>query len=339
MNKNNNPNKPIIGISIGDVNGIGPEVVIKALSDNRVLKHFVPIIYCSSKVISFYRKKLSLDNFNYHQIRSLDKLHFKKVNVYGFSNDNIEAQCGQVDKIAGQYALKSLEKVCQDLKEGHLDGIVTAPINKNNIQSEDFKFPGHTEYLANQFGQKESLMFMVSDSLRIGVATGHLPFKEVPNFLNKNLILTKLSAMNASLKKDFGIQKPKIAVLGLNPHAGEEGLLGKEEIEFIKPALDEFRQSGNLAFGPFPADGLFGSGQFKGFDAILAMYHDQGLIPFKSLTFEEGVNFTAGLDMVRTSPDHGTAYSLAGKNLASPNSFIKALFQAKDIINQRKESK
>ena len=328
-------NKPLIGISIGDVNGIGPEVVIKGLMDNRILKHMIPVVYCSSKVISFYRKKLKLDQFNFHQTKTLENVHYKKVNVLGFSNENIEIKCGEVTPEAGNYAFQSLEKACEDLASGTIHGLVTAPINKDNIQSDDFSFPGHTEYLADKFGKKDNLMFMVSDHLRVGVVTGHMPLMQVPQALTQELIAEKLTIMIASLKRDFNIAKPKVAVLGLNPHAGENGLLGSEESEIITPVIESFRQKGHLVFGPLPADGFFGSGQFKQYDAVLAMYHDQGLIPFKSLTFEEGVNFTAGLDIVRTSPDHGTAYAIAGKDISSAASFQKALFLARDIIENR----
>ena len=339
MQKKNNQqkDKPIIGISIGDVNGIGPEVIIKGLMDNRVMKHMIPVIYTSSKVLSFYRKMLKLDQFNFHQTKAFDNIHYKKVNVMSFSNENIEIKCGEVTQEAGSYAFRSLEKACEDLEAGQIHGLVTAPINKDNIQSEEFQFPGHTEYLANKFGKKDNLMFMVSDSLRVGVVTGHMPLMQVPGALTQELISQKLTIMLASLKRDFNISKPKVAVLGLNPHAGENGLLGSEAHEIISPAIETFKEKGNLVFGPFPADGFFGSGQFKQYDAVLAMYHDQGLVPFKSLTFEEGVNFTAGLDIIRTSPDHGTAYAIAGKDVGSPASFQKALFMAKDIIENRKD--
>ena len=279
---------------------------------------------------------LNLEQFSFHQAKDFDSLHFKKVNVISFSNENIEVRCGAVTPEAGMYAFNSLERACSDLKEGHIEGLVTAPINKKNIQSDQFSFPGHTEYLANSFGKSNSLMFMVSDSLRVGVVTGHIPLSKVSVVLTKELIEIKLGLMIKSLQTDFGISKPKVAVLGLNPHAGEDGLLGSEEVEIISPAIETFKSKGNLIFGPLPADGFFGSGQFKNFDGVLAMYHDQGLIPFKSLTFEEGVNFTAGIDAIRTSPDHGTAYSIAGKGIASPDSFIKALFLARDIIKNKK---
>ncbi|MEL6558725.1 MAG: 4-hydroxythreonine-4-phosphate dehydrogenase PdxA [Bacteroidota bacterium] len=339
MNKKNVPHKkkPIIGISIGDVNGIGPEVVMKSFLDNRVLKHVTPVVYCSPKVFSFYRKKLKLDQFSFHQAKDFDSLHFKKVNVISFSNENIEIKCGAVTSEAGKYAFNSLERACSDLKEGRIEGLVTAPINKKNIQSDQFSFPGHTEYLASSFDKSDSLMFMVSESLKVGVVTGHIPLSKVPVALTKELIEKKLGLMIRSLQVDFGISKPKVAVLGLNPHAGEEGLLGDEEVEIIAPAIETYKNKGNLVIGPLPADGFFGSGQFKNYDGVLAMYHDQGLIPFKSLTFEEGVNFTAGIDAIRTSPDHGTAYSIAGKGHASPDSFIKAVFLAKDIIKNKKE--
>jgi len=331
--------KPIIGITVGDVNGIGPEIIIKALNDNRILKLFTPVIYGSTKVLAYYKKAFKADDFNYSQVKSPDQIHHKKVNVVNCWEELVEINIGTVTKEAGTSAFQALEKACSDLKSGFIDALVTAPINKHNIQSESFKFPGHTEYLTEYFGQKESLMFLVSENLRVGVVTGHIPLQEVAATLSPSLIERKLKLMQASLKLDFGIQKPKIAVLGLNPHAGEEGLLGKEENEIIKPAINACKEKGMLVYGPYAADGFFGTSQYKKVDGVLAMYHDQGLIPFKTLAFDSGINFTAGLPIIRTSPDHGTAYDIAGKNIASENSMREALFLAAEIVKNRSIAK
>ena len=336
--RKNKTQKPLIGITVGDINGIGPEVIIKALSNNKILQHFTPVIYGSAKVLSFYRKQLKRDHFNFSPIKDLSKPHERKVNVINCWEENVEINPGKNNNIGGKYAFKSLEAATLDLKAGKLDGLVTAPINKLNIQNDQFKFAGHTEYLAEKDGAAQSLMFMVADTLRVGVVTGHLPLKDVPAAITKEAISTKLKMMFKSLKKDFGINKPKIAILGLNPHAGEEGLLGDEENNIIKPAMEPFKSKGQLVMGPFPADGFFGSSDHHKYDAVLAMYHDQGLIPFKSLTFAKGVNFTAGLSFVRTSPDHGTAYAIAGKAVADERSFRTAIYAAIDIANSRKEN-
>ncbi len=330
-------NKPVIGITIGDVNGIGPEVIIKSLEDNRILKQFTPVIYGSGKVISFYRKNLNKENFNYQQISSTDKVVHKKVNVLNVWNEAVEINPGQANETGGKYAVLSLQKAVADLKENKLDAIVTAPLSKDLVQADNFKFPGHTEFLTQEAGETESLMFLVHDSLRVGVVTGHVALKEVSNKITKEKIVIKLNKMIKSLQKDFGIKKPKIAVLGLNPHAGENGLLGKEEEEIIIPAINEVKSGHHIVFGPFPSDGFFGMSSYKQFDGVLAMYHDQGLIPFKTLAFDEGVNYTAGLSFIRTSPDHGTAFSIAGKNEADETSFRNALYLANDIIRQRNE--
>lgn len=330
--------KPLIGITMGDINGIGPEVIIKALENSKITQHLTPIIYGSAKVLSFYRKQLNHNNFNFSPINDLSKPYHRKVNVLNCWEEIAEINPGQDNATGGKYAFKSLEAATKDLKDGKISALVTAPINKLNIQNEDFKFAGHTEYLAEKAGSKESLMFMISDSMRVGVLTGHIPLKDVAASVTKESIIKKLKLMSKSLKQDFGIQKPKIAVLGLNPHAGEEGLLGKEEIEIIRPAIEEFKSKGQIVMGPYPADGFFGSGEHHKFDAVLAMYHDQGLIPFKSLTFSTGVNFTAGLPFVRTSPDHGTAYAIAGKGQADEGSMRTAIFAALDIANSRVEN-
>lgn len=329
---------PIVGISLGDFNGIGTEVTIKALADKRMLNMMTPIIFGSSKVVSFYRKALNQDDsFNFMTIKSLDEIAFGKVNVINCWNQ-VLVEPGKVTPEAGEAAWLALKNATQALKEDQIDAIVTAPINKHNIQSEEFKFAGHTEYFAQTFEVKEMLMMMVHEQLRVGVATGHIPLSEVSNQLTRDLIRRKLKVMEESLKLDFGILKPKIAVLGLNPHAGEDGLLGSEEQEIIKPVIQELKEEGKLIFGPFPADGFFGINMQRKFDGVLAMYHDQGLVAFKTLAFEQGVNFTAGLPVVRTSPDHGTAYDIAGKGEASEVSMREALYLACDVIKARSES-
>lgn len=328
--------KPIIGISLGDFNGIGPEVILKAVQNNALLKLCTPIIYGSTKILNFYKNQLGMKEWQLFGIQKAEMANPKAINVINCLGDqNLEVNPGQITKEAGKAAFDCLKKAVEDLKEGKINALVTAPINKNNIQSESFKFPGHTEYLADAFGVKDNLMFLVSDILRVGVVTGHIPIEKVKESITKKAITSKLDLMLASLEKDFGIQKPKIAVLGLNPHAGEEGLLGKEEIEIIAPITNEYREKKQLVFGPYPADGFFGNNQFRQFDAVLAMYHDQGLIPFKSIAFETGVNFTAGMPAIRTSPDHGTAYDITGKNLANENSMLHAIFTAIEVFKNR----
>lgn len=332
-------NKPVIGISVGDYNGIGPEVIIKAIEDNRINKYITPVLYCDSRIVSYYRKSLDLPNFNYNQIKSIDQLHHNRFNVVNVQIDGeIDINPGNGNAESGKYALKSLSHALADLKSKKIDALCTAPLSKELIQSDEFKFPGHTEYLTQEAGAKESLMLLISEELRVGVVTGHIPIKEVSGALTKEKVKAKLQILLKSLKNDFDIKKPKIAVLGLNPHAGENGLLGSEELEIIQPVINELKDRGELIFGPFPADGFFGSSQFKSFDGILAMYHDQGLIPFKNMAFETGVNYTAGLSFIRTSPDHGTAFSVAGKSIADATSMRNALFVARDIVNSR-ESK
>lgn len=328
-------NKPVIGISIGDINGIGVEVTIKALLDNRIQKLVTPVIYAHGKVLSFYRKQLGLEDFNFMQIRHIDEVHHKKINVINVTEESPEVISGVETQEAGKMALASLDAAVKDLKENKLDGLVTAPLNKNNINSPEKRFVGHTEYLTEAFGVKNSLMFLVSEDVRVGLVTGHIPIKDVSSNISESGIKTKLDIMIKSLKDDFGIGKPRIAVLGLNPHAGEDGLLGDEEEKIIIPVIREYKDKGQLVFGPYSADGFFGMMYQKKFDGVLAMYHDQGLIPFKSLAFETGVNFTAGLPIVRTSPDHGTAYNIAGKNIADEGSMRAAIMQAYDIIRNR----
>lgn len=325
-----------VGITQGDINGISYEVIIKTLSDNRLMDFCVPIVYGSPKVLGYHRKAINANNFNLHNIRDAREANPKRPNIINCVSDSVRVELGKSTDMAGEAAYRSLNKAVIDLQENKIDVLVTAPINKHNIQSDKFNFPGHTEYLGIQFNG-DPLMLMVGETCRVGVATGHIPLSEVANKLSTELVLKKLRIMHQALKTDFAIRKPVIAVLGLNPHAGDNGLLGKEELEIITPAIENARKEKIMALGPFPADGLFGSSNFSQFDAILAMYHDQGLAPFKALEFEGGVNYTAGLSVVRTSPAHGTAYELAGKDQASENSFRKALYMALDIFRNRTE--
>lgn len=329
--------KPRIGITLGDINGVGPEVVIKALADSRLLTMVTPVIYGSAKIIAYYKKLLNIEEFNYSQVRQKGQLAHKSINVVNCWEDIIEIAPGKPTKESGKAALTALKWACEELKEGHLDGLVTAPIDKKNVHSEEFPFKGHTEFLTQYFGSPDSLMFMVSDKLKVGLVTEHVPVSEVSGLLTKERLERKIQLMDQSLRKDFGITKPRIAVLGLNPHAGDNGLLGTEDEQIIKPVVNDFRNKGKLVFGPLPADGFFGSAQYIKYDGVLAMYHDQGLIPFKSIAFDEGINFTAGLSAVRTSPDHGTAFAIAGKNVASENSLREAIYRAGDIFRQRTE--
>ena len=328
-------NKPVIGITLGDINGIGPEVVIKALSDPRVNDHLTPVVFGSTKVLSYYKKMLDMDDFQYSQAKSPDMIHDRRINVINCWNDMVDIKVGEVTPEGGECAFMALEKAMEYLKEGHIEAIVTAPINKKNIQSDDFQFVGHTEYVASKLGATDSLMLMVADELRVALVSTHVALKEVAGDVTSEKIDAKLKLLIKSLKMDFGIEKPKVAVLGLNPHAGEDGLLGSEERDIIEPLINEYKKKGQLVFGPFPADGFFGMLQHQKYDGILAMYHDQGLIPFKLLCFESGVNFTAGIPKVRTSPDHGTAYSIAGKNLADHTSMREAIYLASHIIKNR----
>lgn len=331
------PQKPRIGITLGDPNGIGPEVVLKALADNRILSLFTPVIYGSSKVVSHYKKLLNIEEFNYSQVRAKGQLAHKSINVVNCWEESLEISPGKATTDAGKAAFTALKSACEDLKDGYLDALVTGPIDKKMIHSEEFPFKGHTEYLTQFFGSSGSLMFMVSDKLKVGLVTEHVPVSQVASLLTKERIEAKLMLMENSLKKDFGIVKPKIALLGLNPHAGDNGLIGLEDEQIVKAVVNENRNKGRLVFGPFPADGFFGSAAYLKYDGILAMYHDQGLIPFKSIAFEDGINFTAGLSVVRTSPDHGTAFAIAGKNQASESSLREAIYRAGDIFKHRTE--
>jgi len=330
-------NKPVIGLTCGDVNGIGLELIIKTVSDSRLLEICTPVIFANNKVLNFYRKGLADMNFNFASTKDLGRINHKQINLYNCWEEEIALTPGTLNETGGKYAVMSLMAATQALKEGKIDGLGTAPIHKKNTQSAQFDFTGHTPYLKNIFGAGDVVMFMVAENMRVGLVTEHVPVKDIAQHLTKEKIISKLNIINQSLKKDFGIDKPKIAVLGLNPHAGDEGLIGKEDEEIIRPAVKEAKQKDIFCFGPYSSDAFFARGQYEKFDAVLAMYHDQGLIPFKSLAIGEGVNYTAGISGVRTSPDHGVAFDIAGKGKADESSFRAAIFAAVDIINQRND--
>jgi 4-hydroxythreonine-4-phosphate dehydrogenase len=323
----------IVGISIGDLNGIGSEVILKTFEDSRMLELCTPVIFANVKVLSFIKKTLEL-TAPLHGIDKIEQLVVGKINVLNIWREGVDLNFGQNDENIGKYAIKSFVAATKALKENQVDVLVTAPINKYNIQSEEFKFPGHTDYLDQEL-EGNALMLMVQDNLRVGLLTDHIPVNEVAKHLNEKLILQKVETIKQSLIQDFGINKPKIAVLALNPHAGDNGVIGKEDDEILKPSLKKLFEKGTLVFGPFAADGFFGSNQYDKYDAVIATYHDQGLIPFKTLSFGNGVNYTAGLNKIRTSPDHGTAFEIAGKGIADYNSFKEAVYTAIDIYNSR----
>lgn len=327
--------KIIVGISIGDINGIGIEVILKTFADKRMLEFCTPVLFGATKVVSYHKKALGIET-PVHGIPSLEKLAHNKINILNIWKDDVAVEFGKPTKIAGDFAFKSLEAAVNHLKENKIDVLLTAPINKENIQSEFFKTPGHTEFLEENL-EGESLMILMTDELKIGLITGHIPLSKVAETITPELIKKKVNLMHNALVKDFGVAKPKIAVLSLNPHCGDKGVMGKEDDELIAPTLKEIQDSGKLVFGPYAADGFFGSKTYKQFDGILATYHDQGLAPFKALSFGNGVNFTAGLSHVRTSPDHGTGYEIAGKNKANESSFKEALFTGIKIAKTRKE--
>lgn len=327
--------KIIVGISIGDLNGIGLEVILKTFEDKRMLEFCTPVLFGSTKVVSYHKKALNIETA-VHGITAVNQVNHSKINVLNIWKEEVSIDLGKATKVSGDYAAKSLESAVNHLKENKIDVLLTAPINKENIQSEAFNFPGHTEYLeANLEGK--SLMILMTDELRIGLITGHIPISKVAESITPALIKSKVETMHTALKQDFGINKPKIAVLSLNPHCGDKGVIGKEDDEIIRPTIAEIKESGKLVFGPYAADGFFGSETYKQFDGVLATYHDQGLAPFKALSFGKGVNYTAGLNFIRTSPDHGTGYEIAGKGLANPSSFTEALFTAIQVFKTRKE--
>ena len=327
--------KIIVGISIGDINGIGIEVILKTFNDKRMLEFCTPVLFGSTKVVSYHKKAISSE-VPIHGITSINQINHNKINLLNIWKEEVPIKLGEATKSSGEYAAKSLESAVKHLKEKSIDVLLTAPINKETIQSETFNFPGHTEYLEENLEGK-SLMVLMTDEIRIGLITGHIPIAKVAETITPELIKDKVATMHTSLIKDFGISKPRIAVLGLNPHNGDKGVIGKEEDELIKPTISEIRETGKLVFGPYAADGFFGAETYKQFDGVLAMYHDQGLAPFKALSFGKGVNFTAGLSEIRTSPDHGTGFDIAGKNKANESSFTEALFTAIKIFKTRKE--
>ena len=332
--------KLIVGITQGDGNGIGYEVIIKSLADARILESFTPVIYGSSKIFGFYRKQIpDIDQMDTYVINSARDAHPKRINIVNCLSDNVFVEPGQSTPESAKSAIRSLECAVQDIKNGYIDVLVTAPINKRAMVREGFGYNGHTEYLENVFGVNEVTMLMVSDILKVGVVTAHIPLKDVASSLTQEKILAKLRMMDRSLREDFGIDEPRIAVLGLNPHCGDGGLLGDEEQNIILPAVQAAMAEGIQAFGPYSPDGFFGLGNHARFDATLAMYHDQGLAPFKALAFERGVNYTAGLPIVRTSPDHGTAYEMAGRGEADPHSMMQAIYTAIDIYRHREAYK
>jgi len=326
-----------IGISTGDINGVSLEVILKTLQNKKLLQYCTPIIYGSSKVTAYHRNIVGIDDMSLQNLRSAERPNSDKVNVVNCWEEDINITIGKPTEESGQFSIKALEAAMNDLKAGLIDALVTAPINKEAMKMANFPFPGHTEYITEQLGAKVSLMLMINDVLRIGVVTNHLPLRDVVGAVTKELVAKKIAIFNKTLKEDFGINRPTIGVLALNPHASDGGAIGDEEEKIIRPALIEAKKKGILAMGPFPADGFFGAGKQNKFDGVLAMYHDQGLVPFKALSFGAGVNFTAGLSHVRTSPDHGTAYDIAGKNEASPDSFRRALFLAIDVVKNRND--
>lgn len=327
--------KIVVGISHGDINSISYEIIIKSLLDNRITDVCVPIVYGSPKVAAYHRKALNIENFNFNSIRVASEANSNSLNLINVLDDNVRVELGKTTKMAGESSILAIDRVIDDVKNNHLDAMVTAPISKENVQQVGFNFAGHTDYLKKKFDAEDVLMLMVYQNIRIGVVTTHIPIKDVSSALSEDLILSKLRIIDKSLLRDFAIRKGKIAVLGLNPHAGDHGVIGSEDDDIIKKAIDKAREEGIFAVGPFPADGFFGSGGYTQYDAVLAMYHDQGLIPFKVLSQGEGVNYTAGLPVVRTSPGHGTAFDIVGKDLANPASMRNSIYMAVDIARNR----
>ncbi|MFA6400084.1 MAG: 4-hydroxythreonine-4-phosphate dehydrogenase PdxA [Salinivirgaceae bacterium] len=325
-----------VGITQGDINGINYEVIIKTFQDNRVLEFCTPVIYGSPKVAAYHRKALNITSFNFNSIQSADEIAYHKANLINVLGDNIRVELGKSSQMAGEAAMLSLEAAVKDLQANKIDVLVTTPINRETTQTEEFNFKGHTQFLMERFKIQNTLIIMTSEMMKVGVVSGHVPLSEVTKHITEENILKKLRMMNKALTVDFAIRKPRIAVLGLNPHAGDSGLIGKEELEIIIPTIEKANKEGILALGPFSADSFFGSGSFSKFDGIMAMYHDQGIAPFKALNFDTGVNYTAGLPIIRTAPDHGTDYELAGLDQASPNSFREAVYMACNIFNNRK---
>ena len=333
----NKQNKIVVGISIGDLNGIGSEVVLKTLQDPRILDFFTPVIFASFKIMTYFKKAYQIE-CNLHGIDKIENINHHKINVFNVWDESVDINFGKEDLNTGAYAVKSLKSAVAALKNNKINVLVTAPINKSSIQSKDFNYPGHTDFLNKEL-EGESLMLMIRDSLRVGLLTDHVAVKDVSQSITKELVERKIKTIKDTLIEDFGIRKPKIAVLGINPHNGDHGVIGSEDDTVLRPALDEIYKNGTLVYGPYAADSFFGSGNYEKFDAIIASYHDQGLIPFKTLSFGKGVNYTAGLNKIRTSPDHGTAFDVAGKNIANNDSFKEALYTAIEIFRKREEYK
>jgi len=326
-----------VGLTIGDINGIGPEVLIKAISNPRITDICTPVIYASSKVISYHRNIAKIDDFKYKVAMFADRVVDGKINLINCWTENVSINIGNTTEEGGKYAKLSLDSALYDLKEGHLDAVVTAPINKKSMSLINFGFKGHTDYIANFTKSDKSMMIMLNDDLRVALVTHHVPLKDVPTFITKERVLDAIQNLNDTLIKDFDKEKPLIAVLGLNPHAGDEGVIGLEDKDIIRPAILSAKEKGIFVNGPFPSDSFWGTHNYKKYDAILAMYHDQGLIPFKLLSFGNGVNFTGGLPFIRTSPDHGTGFDIVGKNVANEQSFLAAIFEAVDLAKNRKQ--
>ncbi len=331
-------NKPRIGISIGDINGIGPEVIIKSLSNELLLHECTPIIYGSSKVIGYHKNIVKNPGFSFTNISRADKAISNKVNLINCWQDSVIINLGEATEVSGQCAYIALDRATEDLKKGFLDALVTAPINKHAMKLADFPYLGHTEYIAEKAGQKnEEMMMMINEEMKIALVSTHVPMNTILDFISKDRIYQCIRSLNECLRMDFAKEKPTIAILGLNPHAGDNGEIGTEEEQIIRPAIIELKKKGVLVSGPYSADGFFGNASYRKFDAVLAMYHDQGLIPFKALSFGSGVNYTAGLKLIRTSPDHGTAYDIAGQNIADPSSMRQAIYTAIDVYKSRED--
>lgn len=331
-----NNNNIIVGISIGDINGIGIEIILKTFEDKRMLELCTPVLFASKKIISKYKSILNLET-QVQSIQDINSIIQGKLNLINVWNDEVEVSFGTSSKEGGKYALLSLEAAVQELNKGSIDVLVTAPINKNTIQSETFNFPGHTEYLQSKIGG-QALMILMSDKLKVALMTGHIPIDEVSKSITPELIREKIEILNQTLLLDFSLTKPKIAILSINPHAGDNGVIGNEDKDILIPTIEKIQKEGKLIYGPYAADSFFGSGNYQNFDAILATYHDQGLTPFKTLAFGNGVNYTAGLDKIRTSPDHGTAFDIAGKGIADFDSFKEAVYTAIDIFRNRTQN-
>lgn len=327
--------RPVVGISVGDLNGIGIELIIKTFTDSRIMDFCTPVVFASNKAINFYRKLIPEANLNTNVIKDISKATPKQLNILNVWEEEVDIKPGEMDNTGGKYGVMSLQAAVQALKDKTIDALVTAPLHKYAMQSSEFNFTGHTPYLKQTFNADEVLMLMTAENMKVALLTEHLAIGDVAKNITKEQIIKKINLLKASLKKDFGIDRPRIAVLGLNPHAGDEGLVGREEKDIIRPAVLEAKKNDCIIMGPYPADAFFARGSHEKFDAVLAMYHDQGLIPFKSLAVGEGTNFTAGLPVIRTSPDHGTAFDIAGKNKADESSFRSAVFAAIDIFDTR----